>query len=141
MERQILSDITYMWSVKKYNDLVNITKKKQTHRYSGYQWWRRDNIRTGEWEVQTIGCKIGSRRYCTIWEIKYIFCNNCKWKVTFKNCVIPNFFWTSLEYIQWMEVCLPMLGHGFNLWSGKIQYIAEQLSPCSTTTEPVCCNY
>ena len=59
-----------MWNVKKYNDLINITKKKQTRRYSGYQWWRRDNIRMGEWEVQTTGCKIGSRRYCTIWEIK-----------------------------------------------------------------------
>ena len=41
-ERQILYDITYMWNLKKYNKLVNITKKKQTHRYreqtSGYQW-------------------------------------------------------------------------------------------------------
>ena len=40
-ERQILCDITYMDS-KKYNKLVNITKKKQTHRYreqtSSYQW-------------------------------------------------------------------------------------------------------
>ena len=41
-ERQILYDITYHLYVesKKYNKLVNITKKKQTHRYreqtSGY---------------------------------------------------------------------------------------------------------
>ena len=31
-----------MWNLKKYNKLVNITKKKLTHRYreesSGYQW-------------------------------------------------------------------------------------------------------
>ena len=34
--------ITYMWNLKKYNKLVHMTKKKQTHRYreytSGYQW-------------------------------------------------------------------------------------------------------
>ena len=42
---------------------------------------------------------------------------------------------------------------GFNPWSGKIPYAAEQLSPCPTTaesvlqssrvstTEPTCCNY
>ena len=38
-ERQIVYDITYMWNLK--NNLVNITKKKQTHRHreqtSGYQ--------------------------------------------------------------------------------------------------------
>ena len=38
-ERQVLYDITYVKS-KIYNKLVNITKKKQTHRYrkqtSGY---------------------------------------------------------------------------------------------------------
>ena len=28
-------------------------------------------------------------------------------------------------------------GHGFELWSGKIPLAAEQLSPCTTTTEPV----
>ena len=31
-----------MWNLKNYNKLVNITKKKETHRYgeqtSGYQW-------------------------------------------------------------------------------------------------------
>ena len=41
-ERQILCNITYMWNLKKYNKLVKITKKKQSHRYreqtSGYQW-------------------------------------------------------------------------------------------------------
>ena len=41
-EIKILYDITYMWNLKKYNKLVNKTKKKQTQRYrertSGYQW-------------------------------------------------------------------------------------------------------
>ena len=41
-QRQIPCDITYMWNLKKYNKLVNMTKKKQMHRYreqtSGYQW-------------------------------------------------------------------------------------------------------
>ena len=40
-ERQILYYITYVWN-QNYNKLVNITKKKETHRYreqtSGYQW-------------------------------------------------------------------------------------------------------
>ena len=50
---------------------MNITEKKQTHRYreqtSSYQWGEqgRGNIGVGEWEVQIIGCKIGSRIYCT----------------------------------------------------------------------------
>ena len=55
---------------KKYNELVNKTKKKQTHRYgeqtSGYQWGEgRENIGVGESEVQTTGGKIGSRMYFT----------------------------------------------------------------------------
>ena len=40
-ERQILDDITDMWNLKKYNKLVNITKK-ENHRYreqtNCYQW-------------------------------------------------------------------------------------------------------
>ena len=46
---------------KKYNKVVNITKKKQIHRYreqtTGYHWGEgeRGNIRVGE-EAQTIGC-------------------------------------------------------------------------------------
>ena len=27
-------------------------------------------------------------------------------------------------------------GHGFEPWSGKIPHAAEQLSPCTTITEP-----
>ena len=44
-EKQILHDITYVES-KKHDKLVNIIKKKQTHRYreqtSGYQRWERE---------------------------------------------------------------------------------------------------
>ena len=54
---------------KKYNNLVNITRKKQqTHRYreqiSGSSGGR-GNSGVGEWEVQTIRCKISSKMYCT----------------------------------------------------------------------------
>ena len=41
----------------------------------------------GQWEVQTVVCKIGSRIYCTTWGTEPIFCNNRKWSVTFKNCI------------------------------------------------------
>ena len=51
-----------MESKKKYNKLVNITKK-QIQRYrewtSGYQLGGKGNIGVGEWEAQTIGYKIG----------------------------------------------------------------------------------
>ena len=46
----------------------------------------RGNTRVGEWEVQTIVCKVGSRMYYKIRGIEPIF-YNCKWKVTFKNCI------------------------------------------------------
>ena len=36
---------------------------------------------------------------------------------------------------QWLRIRLPMQGHGFQPWSGKIPHAAEQLSPCATTTE------
>ena len=37
---------------------------------------------------------------------------------------------------QWLRICLTMQGHGFEPWSGKIPRAAEQLSLCTTTTEP-----
>ena len=43
-------------------------KQKQTHRHR----------EVGEWKVETIGCKMGSRIYCVTRGIKPIFCNNCK---------------------------------------------------------------
>ena len=30
---------------------------------------------------------------------------------------------------QWLKICLPMQGHGFEPWSGKIPYAAERLGP------------
>ena len=44
--------------------------------------------------------------------------------------------WASLV-AQWLRIRLPMQGHGFKSWSGKIPHATEQLSPCITTTEPV----
>ena len=70
---------------------MNISNKKQTHRYreqtSGYQWGegRESNIAVGEWERQIIECKRGSRMYYTTWGTEPIFCSNCKWKVIFKS--------------------------------------------------------
>ena len=47
-EKQILHDITYVES-KKHDKLVNIIKKKQTHRYreqtSGQQCWEQEGVR------------------------------------------------------------------------------------------------
>ena len=36
-----------------------------------------------------------------------------------------------------VRICLPMQGHGFDPWSGKIPHAEEQLSPCTTAIEPV----
>ena len=59
-ERQILYGITYYVESKMYNKLVNITKKKQTHKYreqtSGYQWGERG-------EGQYTGEGVGSTNY------------------------------------------------------------------------------
>ena len=45
------------------------------------------DIGMGEREAPAMGCKTGLRMYCPKWQIQPIFCNNCKWKVTFKNCI------------------------------------------------------
>ena len=37
---------------------------------------------------------------------------------------------------QWLRICLPMQGHRFEPWSGRIPHATEQLSLCATTTEP-----
>ena len=49
---------------------MSITKKNEIYRYreqtSGYSGeGGRGTMGMGEWEVKTIGCKIGSRLYCT----------------------------------------------------------------------------
>ena len=55
----------------KYCMILYVESKKiqQNHRHreqtSGYQWEVRSNIGMGEWEVQSTGCKVDSRRYCT----------------------------------------------------------------------------
>ena len=41
------------------------------------------DVAAGEWEMQTPECKIGSGTYRTAWGVELMFCNNCKWKVTF----------------------------------------------------------
>ena len=42
---------------------------------------------------------------------------------------------TSLV-VQWLRICLPVQGRGFDPWSGRIPHAAEQLSLCATSTEP-----
>lgn len=50
---------------KNYNQLMNITKKKQIHRFrtqtSDYQWGEMGEreFRVEDWEIQTIECNIG----------------------------------------------------------------------------------
>ena len=48
--------------------------------------WERGegNIEVWELEVETTGCKIGSRFCCTTWGIQPILCNTRECKVTFK---------------------------------------------------------
>ena len=61
-----------MWNLK--NKLVNIMKKKLINRYkeqtSSCQCvWGRYNREEGEWEVPTIGYKIGYKDYYITWGI------------------------------------------------------------------------
>jgi hypothetical protein len=60
-EREMLYDTTYMWNTKKYNKLVNITKKKQTHREqtSSYQW----EEKRGEGQYRGRGIEIQTTMY------------------------------------------------------------------------------
>ena len=51
-----------MWNSNKYNKLVTITRKLQTHRYreqtSGYGSGRQA-LQNREWEAETAGCDTG----------------------------------------------------------------------------------
>ena len=47
--------------------------------------------------------------------------------------------WISLV-VKWLRNGLPMRRQEFDPWSRKISHVAEQVSPCTATTEPVCCN-
>ena len=67
-----------------------------THRYreqaSGYQWGG-----SGRYKLY----KIGLRMCCTALGKQPIFCNNCNWKVTFKNCrKLKKFLETSLKHLR-----------------------------------------
>ena len=42
---------------------------------------------------------------------------------------------TSLV-VQWIRITCKCRGHRFNPWSGKTAHASEQLSPCSTASEP-----
>ena len=42
--------------------------------------------------------------------------------------------------VQWIIIHLQCRGHGFDPWSGKIPHAEEQRSPCTTTSELMCCN-
>ena len=43
--------------------------------------------------------------------------------------------------VWWLRICLVIERTLFDTWSGKIPCTLEQPSPCTTTTEPTCCNY
>ena len=88
-ERLTLYGITYTWNLRKHNQLVNITKKKPTHRerkISDYLRGEegRGNTGVGSERDKTTRCKIGSGMHCTTQGMEPTFCSNCKWKVTFK---------------------------------------------------------
>ena len=38
---------------------------------------------------------------------------------------------------QWLRIACQCRRHRFKPWSGKIPHVVEQLSPCTTATEPV----
>ena len=60
-ERPILYDISDIWNLKKYNELVKVTKKKQPHsnieQTSGHKWGEKGKGKRGQ-QVQTISYKI-----------------------------------------------------------------------------------
>ena len=50
------------------------------------------------------------------------------------------------EWNTWTSLAAPWIGItywgcGFDPWSGKIPHAVEHVSPCATTTEPMCCKY
>ena len=49
--------------------------------------------------------------------------------------VIKNLPTEASLVAQWLRICLPMQGHRFDPWSGKIPHGVEQWSPCATTAE------
>ena len=55
-----------MWNLKKYNKLVNITKKGRS---TDIEKGQEGQYGVGVWEIQTIWCKIASKMYCITWRI------------------------------------------------------------------------
>ena len=60
-EKDKYSMISYLRNLKKYNKLVHLTKKKQSHRYReqniGYEWGE------GRWDGQYWGREVKVRNY------------------------------------------------------------------------------
>ena len=40
----------------------------------------------GGWKVHITGLRQATRMHCTMQGIQPVFCKNCKWNITFKNC-------------------------------------------------------
>ena len=60
-------------------------------------------------------------------------------KFSLENPIIK--MYTSLpRWHSGLESACQCRGRGFSPWSGKIPHAAEQLSPCTTSTEPECCD-
>ena len=61
---------------------MNIIKKNQTHRY---------REQTSDYQQGGTNYRVRDRLkdiHCPTQGIPPIFCNNCKWKVTFKHCIL-----------------------------------------------------
>ena len=71
------------------SELVNIRKRKQTHRYKEQTNGEvgKENIELGEWEVQSIWCKKAYTDALYNMETKTNIYNKQKWSVTFENYI------------------------------------------------------
>ena len=104
--------------------LAKLTKKKKKRRYITDTSIERGDIITDPIDIERI------KEDCNNSINSTICVQTQTTKTHFKN---KNR--TSLV-VQWLRIRLPMQGHGFEPWSGKIPHAMEQLSPCATTTEP-----
>lgn len=73
-------------------------------------------------------------------------------KEAFTLVLCDMFYFTSFQFLkilidpltqvylvaQWLRICLAVQGHPFHPWSGKVPHAPGWLSPCATTTEPMC---
>ena len=70
----------------------------------------------------------------------YLFCHSVKnvllVDICLKGAIKMGESGASLV-VQWLRIACQCRGHEFEPWSRKIPYAAGQLSPCTTTTEPV----